>query len=75
MYVQRNIKARSRDHYCRRRAISITNSECVSAVMLSSMQSACAVFHCHVRFYFIFPHYLINGAILGKKLPSIKGVF
>jgi hypothetical protein len=42
------------------------------------MQSACAVLYCHlwpVRLYHIFPHYLINGTIFGKKLLNIKCVF
>jgi hypothetical protein len=44
------------------------------------MQSACAVLYCHlcpVRFYNIFPHYLINGTIFGKTkmLLDTKCVF
>jgi hypothetical protein len=42
------------------------------------MQSACAVLCCHpwpVWLYRIFPHYLINGTILGKTLLNIKCVF
>jgi hypothetical protein len=42
------------------------------------MQSACAVLYCHlwpVRLYHIFPHYLTNGTIFGKKLLDIKCVF
>jgi hypothetical protein len=42
------------------------------------MQSACAVLYCYkwaLRLYHIFPHYLINGAIFGKKLLNIKCVF
>jgi hypothetical protein len=42
------------------------------------MQSACAVLYCHlwpVWLYHIFPHYLINGTIFGKKLSNIKCVF
>jgi hypothetical protein len=42
------------------------------------MQSACAVLYCHlwpVRLYHIFPHYLINGTIFGKKLLNIKCAF
>jgi hypothetical protein len=34
MYVQRNIKARSRNHCCRGKAISITYSECVSVALV-----------------------------------------
>jgi hypothetical protein len=42
------------------------------------MQCACGVLHCHlwpVWLYHIFPHYLINGTIFGKKLLNIKCVF
>jgi hypothetical protein len=42
------------------------------------MQSACAVLYCHmwpVWLYHIFPHYLINGTIVGEKLLNIKCVF
>jgi hypothetical protein len=42
------------------------------------MQSACTVLYCHlwpVWLYHIFPHYLINGTIFGKKLLNIKCVF
>jgi hypothetical protein len=42
------------------------------------MQSACAVLYCHVwpvRLYRIFPHYLINGTIFGKKLLNIKCLY
>jgi hypothetical protein len=42
------------------------------------MQSACTVLYCHlwpVWLYHIFPHYLINYTILGKKLLNIKCVF
>jgi hypothetical protein len=33
MYVECNIEARSRDHYCRGKAITITHSECVFVVL------------------------------------------
>jgi hypothetical protein len=40
------------------------------------MQSACAILHVYylwpVRLYHVFPHYLINGTIFGKKLLNIK---
>ena len=42
------------------------------------MQCACALFYCHlwhVLFDHIFPHYLINCRIFGKKLLNIKCVF
>jgi len=54
--------------------------ECVSIFLryLSDMQSVCAVLCCHVwsvPFYHIFPHYLINGKVLWKKVLNIKCVF
>jgi len=42
------------------------------------MQSACSILYCHLwplRLYSIFPHYLINGMIFGKKLLNIKFLF
>ena len=46
---------------------------------LSSMQCACVVLYCHLWplwLYNIFPHYLINDMIFGKKkLQNIKCVF
>ena len=42
------------------------------------MQSACAILFRHlwpVRLYHIFPHYLTNGTIFGKRLLSTKYVF
>ena len=34
MYVQRNIEARKRNHFCRGKAVSNTNSECVFVVLV-----------------------------------------
>jgi hypothetical protein len=34
MYVQRNIEARSRNHFCRGKAISVTYSKCVSVALV-----------------------------------------
>jgi hypothetical protein len=42
------------------------------------MQSACAVLYCHpwpVWLCYIFPYYLINGTIFGKKILRIKCPF
>jgi hypothetical protein len=42
---------------------------------LSSMQSASAVLYCSllpVMLYHIFPHYLLNGTILGEKILNMK---
>jgi len=64
------------DHCFRGKAISITYSACVSVVLVTSMQCACAVL-CHlwtVCLYRIFPHYIINDAIFGKMLLYVKYV-
>jgi hypothetical protein len=73
MDVQRNIEARSRNHCCRRKSISITYSEHVSVALgtqhakrmrrIKSSSATCPVYH-------IFPHYLVNGTIFGKKKTS-----
>ena len=74
--VRRNkIEARSRNHCCRRKAISITYSECVS--LASVTQHAMRMPRINlwpVWLYNIFPHYLENGMIFGKKLLNIKCV-
>ena len=59
--------ARSRDHSCRRKAVSIKYYECAS-VDLRSMQTL--VPYCQlwsVWLFHIFRHYLTNGTILGGK--------
>ena len=43
-----NIQARSLNHCCRVRAVSITYSECVSVALGISMQSARKAFYCHL---------------------------
>ena len=48
VHVQNNIESRSRDIYCRERAMIITYSKCVSVVLLSSMQCTCAMLYCLV---------------------------
>jgi hypothetical protein len=58
----------------------VTYSECVYSFSSPVHKSACVMLslYCHlltVRLYHIFPHYLMNGAILGKKLLNIKCVF
>jgi hypothetical protein len=66
-----------RNHCCRGEAISITYSECVFVALV--MQHAKFIRRILVHLwplwiYNIFPHYLINGKIFGKKL-NIKFVF
>jgi hypothetical protein len=65
MYVQRNIEARSRNHCCRGKAISITYFECVSLALVT--QHAKLIRRWPVRLHRIFPHYLINATIFGKN--------
>jgi hypothetical protein len=68
---KRNIEGCLRNHFCRGKAVSIANSECVSVtlviqygkgmrhIILSSVTCLAVPY---------FPHYLINVAIFGKKL-------
>ena len=72
MYVQRNIQARSRNHCCSRKAISITYCECVF-VALGIQHAPCHLWPAPL--YNIFSNYLINGTILEKQLLNTKCVF
>ena len=72
-----NTEARSRNFFCRWKAVSITYSECVFVFMpwLCSMRCACAVLYCHlwtIRLYHVFPHCLINDSIFGKQVTERK---
>jgi len=60
MHVQRNTDARSCNHCCIGKAISITYCACIilSSVTFSALQ--------------YFPHYLINGTIFEKKVFIIN---
>ena len=65
------------NHYCSRKAISITYSECVS-VALGIQHAMCMRHNCHlwpVWLNRIFPPYLTNGTIFKKKLLNTKCVF
>jgi hypothetical protein len=69
-----NIEARSYNHCCSGKAISITYSGCVS-VALGNTASNAHPPYCHpwpARLYNIFPHYLINGTIFEKKVTEHK---
>jgi len=69
----RNIELRSYNHCCSGKSISTTYSECVFAAV--GKQREMRVRHvvtCGVRLYNIFPHYLINDTIFGKKVIEYK---
>jgi hypothetical protein len=58
---KRNNQAHSLNYCCRGQAISITYSECAACRASTP--------YCHMwPVYLIFPHYLINSMILGKKI-------
>jgi len=68
MYVQRNIEARSYNHCCSGKAMSVAYSEC-AFFSLRCTASNSHVPNCRpwpARLYNISPHYLINGTIFGK---------
>ena len=55
----------------------LTYSECVSVTLVIHSAKRMRLFYCHpwsARLYHIFPHYLINGTIFGKRLLNIKCV-
>ena len=75
---KRNIEARSRNHCCRGKAVSVTYSECVSvALVIRHAKSMRSIILSSVACLALpyFSTYLINGTILGKKLLNIKCVF
>jgi len=68
MQVYKNIQARSCNHCCRCKTMSITYSECLSVLL--GVQHIMRMRHSHLwpaPLYNIFPHYLINGTSFGKK--------
>jgi hypothetical protein len=74
---KRNIEALSRNHCCRGKTKSITYSECMSAALDIQHAMRMRRINRHqwpARLYYIFLHYLINGAIFVKKLLNIKCV-
>ena len=65
-----NTEVRSRNHCCRGKAISITQSKCVSVALVIQHAKCTRRLYCQfrpVRLYNIVLHYLINGRILGGK--------
>jgi len=80
MYVQRNTEARSRNHCCRGRKITITYSRFVSVALV--IQHAIRMRRitlpsvvCLAVLYIFFPNYFIKDAIFGNMLLNIKCVF
>jgi hypothetical protein len=78
MYAKQNVEARSRNHCCRGKAISIIYSECVCCLSYPAHTAhapyyivTCGLSGCTI----FFTHYLINCTIFGKMLLNIKCVF
>jgi len=63
-----NIQTRSRNQCYRGKAINITYSEYVFVALVIQHYTA-------IWLYCIFPHYVTNSTIFGKKLLNIKCVF
>jgi hypothetical protein len=78
MHIKRNIEARSHNHFCSGKAISITYSECVCLqTQLSNMQCACSILSFVASPSLLyFQHYIINGTICEKrKVIGLKMCF
>ena len=78
VYLWRKIEALSRNYRWFSKGINITYSECVSVALVIQHAERMRTIYCHTLpspLYYIFPHYLINGTILGKKLLNTKCVF
>jgi hypothetical protein len=76
MYVGRHTEARSCNHSCSRRAISITYSECVFVALgIQHAMRICRIVMWPIRLHNIFLHCLINGTIFEYKLLKIKYFF
>jgi len=74
---KRNIEALSSNHCCSRKTMSITYCKCVfvALVIQHAKCMRCVMLHLTVRFYYIFPHYLINGTIFQNKLLNTQCLF
>ena len=77
MCVERNVEARSCNHYHSGKATSITFSECVFVALI--MHHATRMHHTVVcglrRSTAYFPHYFISGMIFEKKVLTIERVY
>ena len=70
---ERNIEARSRNHYCSGKAISITYSECVSVALViqEANRMRRVMLLCGLsEFSIFFPHYFIKGTTFEKKVSE-----
>ena len=77
VHFWRNIEARSCSRCCSTKAISVSYSEYVFIAfrIQHAMRMPPLCHLCPLRLYNIFPHYLTNGTIFGKRLLNIKCVF
>jgi hypothetical protein len=71
MYVQDNIEARSRNHWCRRKSITITYYYCVFVYLPSLSDLQFASFTARLALP-QFPHYLIKSKVFGQKIIAHK---
>jgi hypothetical protein len=74
MYVKRNMEARSCNHYCSGKAMSVT---CCVFVDIGSQHEMCmcCIFIYGLPLYSIFPHYLKKQYDFRKQLLNTKYVF
>ena len=76
LYVQRNNEVGWYNHSCCRKEKCITYYECVFvAWVIEYVMRMRHIVMSPLRLYSIFPHYLINDTIFGKKLLNTKCVF
>jgi hypothetical protein len=76
MFVLRNIEARSWNLYCSGKATSIAQPACFCSLRYPASKARapyCLLYT--ASFYYIFPHYLINGTIFVKTLLNTKRGF